>query len=165
MEGESPQLPAGPFAGPESFRDLVRAALAAAQEQGWNELILCDPDFADWPLGEKAVAESLAAWSKTGRKCILLARTWDETMRRHARFVNWRRTWSHIIEARACRSADPLDFPSAIWTPAWVLERRDVMHSRGWTGPEPDRRLLLREKISEWLGKSSPGFAAHTTGL
>jgi hypothetical protein len=32
-------------------------------------------------------------------------------------------------------------------------------------GSEPERRLTLREKIAEWLGKSSPGFPSHTTGL
>lgn len=158
-------LPAGPFSGPEAFRGLVREALAAAQAEGWRELILCDPDFADWPLGERAVAESLAAWSKSGRKCILLARSWDETVRRHARFVNWRRTWAHIIDARSCRSADPEEFPSAIWTPTWVLERRDVIQCRGWMGSEPDRRLTLRETLREWMSKSSAGFPAHTTGL
>lgn len=158
-------LPAGPFEGPDTFRDLVRGALAAANEEGWRELILCDPDFSDWPLGERAVAESLSAWSRSGRKCILLARTWDEVVRRHARFVNWRGTWAHIIEARACRSADPNDFPSAIWTPTWVMERRDILQCRGWTGPEPARRLELKEKLGEWLSKSSPGFPSHTTGL
>jgi hypothetical protein len=158
-------LPAGPFHGRDTFRELVRQALAAADGQGWRELILCDPDFADWPLGELAVAESLAAWSRTGRKCVLMARNWDEAMRRHPRFVSWRRTWAHIIEARSCRSADPEEFPSAIWTPSWVLERRDVVQSRGWMGPEPDRRLTLREKISEWMGKSAAGFPSHTTGL
>jgi len=158
-------LPAGPFSGPDAFRDLVRSALAAARGQGWRELILCDPDFADWPLSERAVAESLSAWSQSGRKCILLARTWDEAQRRHARFVTWRRTWAHIIDARSCRSADPLEFPSALWTPAWVMERRDVVQCRGWMGPEADRRLTLREKINEWLGKSSPGFPSQQTGL
>lgn len=164
-EQEKTELPAGAFAGPDTFRDLVRGALAAANEQGWRELILCDPDFSDWPLGERAVAESLGAWSKTGRKCILIARSWDEATRRHARFVAWRRTWAHIIEARSCRSADPNEFPSAIWSPAWVLERRDIVQCRGWTGPEPERRLALREKLNEWMSKSSPGFPSHTTGL
>ena len=160
-----PALPAGPFNGIDEFRDLVRAALAAAAALGWREIILSDPGFNDWPLGERAVAQSLADWSRTGRKCILLARRWDEVVRRHARFVTWRRTWSHIIEARGCPSADALEIPSGIWTPTWVLERRDTVLSRGYTGGEPDRRLTLREKLNEWLSKSTPSFPAGTVGL
>ena len=158
-------LPSGPFHGIEEFRQLVRDALAAAASEGWRLIILSDPGFEDWPLGERAVAQSLMDWSKTGRKCILLARRWDDVMRRHARFVTWRKTWAHIIEARGCPSAGPLDLPSAIWTPTWVLERRDIDNSRGHTGSEPDRRLALRENLNEWLSKSSPSFPSATIGL
>ena len=162
---DAPSLPAGPFRGPEEFRQLVRDALAAAAREGWREIILCDPGFEDWPLGERTVAQSLADWSKSGRRCVLLARRWDEVVRRHARFVEWRRTWSHIIEARGCPSADPLELPSAIWTPAWAMERRDLEHCRGFAGSEPERRLALHEKLAQWLGKSTPAFPAVTLGL
>jgi hypothetical protein len=157
--------PTGRFEGVEEFRRFVREALAAAADQGWRELILCDGSFAEWPLGERAVAQALNDWSRSGRKCILLARNWDAIVRMHPRFVTWRTTWSHIIDARACPSADPLELPSAIWTPTWVMERRDIERSRGIAGIEPDRRLTLRENIAEWLGRSSPSFPSRTLGL
>jgi len=158
-------LPDGAFRGRVAFEQLVRDALEAAAREGWRELILSDASFEDWPLGERAVAQSLADWSQSGRKCILLARRWDDVVRRHARFVTWRRTWSHIIDARGCPAADPQELPSAIWTPAWVLERRDVAHCHGYTGAEPQRRLALRENLAEWLSKSTPAFPAVTLGL
>lgn len=158
-------LHAGAFHGRDTFQQLVRDALAAAAREGWREIILCDPDFEDWPLYERAVAQSLQDWSESGRKCILLARKWDGVIRRHARFVTWRKTWSHIIDARGCPSADPLEIPSAIWTPAWVMERRDIERSAGWSGAEPQRRLDLRERLNEWLSKSTPAFPASTLGL
>jgi hypothetical protein len=164
-EEQHAPLPAGAFHGREPFQQLVRDALAAAAGEAWREIVLCDPDFADWPLNERAVAQSLQDWSQTGRKCILLARRWDDVVRRHARFVTWRRTWTHIIDARGCPSADPLELPSAIWTPAWVMERRDLERCGGYSGSEPDRRLVLRERLNEWLGKSSPAFPATTLGL
>jgi hypothetical protein len=164
-EEQHAPLPAGAFHGREAFQQLVRDALAAAASEGWREIVLCDPDFADWPLNERAVAQSLQDWSQTGRKCILLARRWDDVIRRHARFVTWRRTWTHIIDARGCPYADPLELPSAIWTPAWVMERRDLERCGGYSGSEPDRRLVLRERLNEWLGKSSPAFPATTLGL
>jgi len=158
-------LPGGRFMGREAFQQLVRDAFATAAREGWREIILSDANFEDWPLGEKAVAESLNAWSASGRHCTLLARRYDDVVRRHARFVTWRGTWSHIIEARACPSADPLELPSAIWSPGWVMQRLDPERCNGWSGSEPERRLLLRENLQEWLLKSSPAFPATALGL
>jgi hypothetical protein len=158
-------LPDGRFQGREDFRQLVRDALAAAAREGWRELILSDANFEDWPLGERAVIDSLQAWSETGRRLVLLARRYDTVQRQHARFVQWRSRWSHIIEARACPAADPLDLPSAIWTPHWVLERREPERSIGYCGSEPERRVALREVLQEWLQKSTPSFPATTLGL
>jgi hypothetical protein len=45
------------------------------------------------------------------------------------------------------------------------MERRDLERCQGFSGAEPQRRLLLREKINEWLGKSTPAFPATTLGL
>ena len=84
---DSPALPQGRFEGRQAFAQLVRDALACAAREGWREIILSDPGFADWPLGERAVAQSLQAWSAGGRRCVLLARRYDEVPRRHARFV------------------------------------------------------------------------------
>ncbi len=158
-------LPQGRFEGRKDFQQLVRDALACAAREGWREIILCDASFEDWPLGERAVAESLQAWSKAGRKCTLLARKWDDVARRHARFVTWRRTWAHIIDARACASADPQDLPSAIWSPGWAMQRLDLDRSNGFCGSEPERRVLLRQNLNEWLQRSSPSFPSHTSGL
>jgi hypothetical protein len=158
-------LPQGRFEGREAFRQLVRDALACAAREGWPEIILSDSNFEDWPLGERAVAQALADWSRPGRRCILLARRYDAVVRLHARFVTWRRTWSHIIEARGCPSADAQEFSSAIWSPRWVMQRLDIERSNGVSGCEPQRCLLLRELLNEWLLKSSPAFPAVTLGL
>ena len=161
----TPDLPSGRFAGRGAFQQLVRDALACAAREGWREIILCDADFGDWPLGEREVIASLRQWSAAGRRCTLLARRYDEVVRRHARFVSWRQAWSHIIDARACASADPLELPSAIWSPAWVMQRLDPERCNGVSGSEAERRVLLRESLEGWLGKSSPSFPATTLGL
>jgi hypothetical protein len=158
-------LPSRRFEGREEFRQLVRDALATAAREGWHEIILSDASFDDWPLGERGVADSLQAWARGGRRLVLLARQYDRVVRQHARFVQWRVTWSHIVSANVCPGADPLDIPSAIWSPGWVLERRDIEHSNGFCGTEPERRVALRETFNEWLRKSTPGFAASTLGL
>lgn len=164
-DGNPAVLPSGRFEGREAFRQLVRDALATAAREGWREIVLSDATFEDWPLGERAVAESLGAWSRGGRRCVLLAKRYDEVIRRHARFVRWRGMWSHIISAVAVPTADMLDVPSAIWSPAWVLERRDWDNSVGYCGSEAQRRIALRETLNEWLSKASPAFPATTLGL
>jgi hypothetical protein len=158
-------LPSRRFEGREDFRRLLRDALAVAAREGWREIVLADPDFEDWPLAERAVAESLQAWSAGGRRMVLLARSYDSVLRQHARFVHWRRQWSHIVTAFACPGADRLDLPSALWSPGWVLERRDVERCNGYCGGEAERRVLLRETLNEWLLKATPAFPATTLGL
>lgn len=158
-------LPSGRFEGRLAFTGLIRHALAVAAFEGWRELILCDADFADWPLGERAVAESLQSWSKTGRQITLLATRFDGIVRNQPRMANWRKTWSHIVECRRCRDEDPLDFPSAIWGRSWVMQRLSRPLSAGVSGYEADRRVHLREVLDARIRASSPGFPASTLGL
>lgn len=161
-----PALPEGRFVGREAFQQLVRDALARAATEGWREIILSDADFHDWPLGERAVVESLQAWAGKGRRMTLLACNYDEIVRRHPRFVQWRRTWDHVLSCHRSPAADRLDLPSALWSPSWVLQRLDPERCHGVTGTEPERRVLLRETLNEWLhNKSAPGFPASTLGL
>lgn len=159
-------LPVGRFEGREVFQQLVRDALAGAAREGWPELMLCDADFHDWPLGERAVVESLQQWARSGRRLTLIAAGYGELVRRHARFVQWRVRWDHVITCRRAGAADPQDLPSAIWSPNWVLQRHGPLRCVGVAGAEPERRVLLREALLEWVErKSAPGFPASTLGL
>ena len=158
-------LPSRRFEGRTEFRQLIRDALAHAARDGWRELILSDAGFDDWPLGERAVVESLQAWSSSGRRITLIARRYDDVIRQQARFVAWRQRWSHIVTAVGCPSADAGELPSALWSPAWAMQRLDRDRCNGYCGSEPERRLLLREQLAEWLLKSSPAFPATTLGL
>ncbi|MES2509388.1 MAG: hypothetical protein V4625_05625 [Pseudomonadota bacterium] len=158
-------LPLGRFSGPTEFAGLIRLAFEAAARQGWREIILSDRSFEDWPLGERAVSQSLQDWSKSGRKLTMLAKNYDELIRRHARFVTWRRTWAHIIDCRSNTSMSADDFPSAIWSPVWVCQRLDLDRCTGISGDEPARRVLLRERLDECLRRSSAAFPATTLGI
>jgi hypothetical protein len=162
---EAAALLDGSFDGRSAFQQLVRDALATAARDGWRSITLVDATFEDWPLGERAVVESLSAWSQSGRSFTILAKRFDTLQAKHHRFVTWRSRWSHIIDARGVPSADAESFPSAIYSPGWVLRRLDPMRSKGVAGTDAQRRVLLREEINERLGKSSPAFAATTLGL
>lgn len=162
---QTPPLPAGRFVGREAFAQCVRDALQVAAEQGWREIILCDPTFGDWPLHERQLIDSLQAWSRSGRKLTMLATGYDVVIRQHARFVTWRRTWGHIIDARICRQIDPVNFPAVLWSPHWTLQQLDPVRSSGVSGAEPERVVLVREQLQELMQVSSPGFPATTLGL
>jgi hypothetical protein len=167
--GTSGAIPAtlleGRFTGRSEFAELIRQALAVAAAQGWREIICCDPDFADWPLGERRVAQSLNGWSASGGKFTMLAGNYDAVPRRHARFVTWRRTWSHLVECRKSATSPADRLPSALWSPGWVFERLDVERSTCVAGSDAARRTFLKERLNEYLANSSPAFPATALGL
>lgn len=174
MDSEKPEASAsaapggsmsGRFSGRNAFEQLVRDALVCAAKEGWPEITLCDATFEDWPLHERSVAESLNAWSASGRRFTMVAMRYDEVMRSQPRFVSWRRTWGHIIECRVRRTLSPLDFPSAILGPSWFMHRLDPQQSRGVCGVGREQWVQLREILDENIRNSSPGFPASTLGL
>ncbi|AVS87821.1 hypothetical protein C8238_05755 [Paracidovorax avenae] len=164
LTGETP-LPSGRFEGRSDFGGGVRAALACAAREGWQELVLCDFDFHDWPLGDREVEASLHAWAARGRRMTLLAAQYDEVVRRHARFVRWRATWDHIVECRKVPARERQELPGVLWSGRWVLQRLDPERCTGVAGGEPERRVQVRQVLDEWLRRSTPAFPATTLGL
>jgi hypothetical protein len=151
--------------GRQRFADLIAQALSTSAVQGWSPLVLADPDFADWPLGERAVVDALHAWSARGRSLRMIAHDFKTLRERHPRFVQWRVTWSHLFEARACGAVPPGELPSALWSPAWTLERIDMAQALLVASTAPGRRVALGERLEHWWRKGSPSFPAVTLGL
>ena len=160
-----PPLPTGRMEGREVFTDLVRQALAVAAEEGWPRLELSDTDFNDWPLGERAVIESLQAWVRQGGEIRFLAREFGPLRLAHPRLVSWRTLWSHRVQAHAMPSASGSKLPSAIWSPGWTMERLDPVRCTLVASTDARRRTGLRERLDSFWHKGSPSFAATTLGL
>jgi hypothetical protein len=80
------------------FADRVSAALAMAAADP-VPLSLSDVDFTHWPLGQRSVMEAFHQWALHGNRlpCQLLAVRFDEMVRQHPRWVNWRGTWGHLV--------------------------------------------------------------------
>lgn len=159
------ELQEGRFVGWQTFQDRVRSVLAAACEEGSPQLILCDPDFSSWPLGESALVQSLSNCSQRGRRVTLLAQSFAPLPRQHPRFVTWRQRWDHIIDCRRCGPVHRGVFPSVIWTPDWVLHRFEGDLFEGVVSREASRRFQLRESLAEIIKTSVPGFPSTTLGL
>jgi hypothetical protein len=162
---DTPALPQGRLVGRLAFADAVRVAAAVAAREGWASIVLADDDFNDWPLGERAVVEGLSAWAHQGRRMRLLARDFNALRLQQPRFVQWRTTWAHLIEAHAVTQASPHEIAGVIWTPTWTLERLDPVRSSAVAEHSAERRVALAERLDDWWAKGRPAFAPTTLGL
>lgn len=160
-----PTLAVGRLEGRQVFADLVRQAMACAAREGWTQIILSDPDFADWPLGERVVVEALQAWAGRGRHIQFMARDFAPLRQQHPRLVQWRVTWSHLVQAHACTHMVGTEVPSAIWSPGWTMERLDVIRCTMVATQDPRRRVALKERLDTCWALGSPSFPATTLGL
>ena len=157
----------GRFSGGSEFAALIRQAMAAAASQGWREIIVSDADFSQWPLGERAVAQALNDWARSGRKFTMLAANYDVLVRQHARFVVWRKNWSHLVQCRrpASRAGAGASVPSVFWSPGWYVECLDLQRCTGVAGTDAIRRLTLHKMLEERFLDSVPAFPSSVLGL
>jgi len=148
------------------FQTALRDALAEAAQRGSPELWLCDQTFADWPLGERAVIANLEQWALSRRKLTLIARHFDEVGRRHPRWVEWRRTWSHIVSCRANPEFEREEFPVLLLAAGTVsVQLSNQEHYRGRTSHDKADEIHCRELVDAVLQRSEEAFPATTTGL
>lgn len=152
--------------GRKAFEDAVRAALAEAAAEGWRELYLCDPDFANWPLGERAVVDSLTQWVGGNRRLTLVALHYDEMARRHSRWVRWRGLWAHAVRCLAATETLADDMPVLLLAPgALTLQLDDPVRFLGRVSRDPAVAVLARERIDVILQQSVEALPVTTLGL
>ena len=148
------------------FHDALREAFAQAADQGCREIFISDTDFADWPLGERAVIESLTRWAYAHRKLTVLAQSFDEFQRRHPRWVQWRRQWAHVVECRTPGDADAGRVPGMFLAPGLVTLRvLDPEHYRVSVSFDEADAILAREQLDALLQRSEEAFPVTTLGL
>lgn len=148
------------------FHNAVRDALAEVASVGCRELLLCDANFADWPLGERALIEHLAMWASSHRRLTLLAGDFSELARRHPRWVEWRQNWSHVVHCRTNTELETGQMPTILLAPGLLSVRlSDAIHHRGQRSHEAAEGLRCRELFDAVLQRSEEAFPASTTGL
>ncbi len=152
--------------GRKAFHAAVRVALAEAAAAGWRDLWLCDPDFANWPLGERSVVESLTQWAGSQRRLTLLALHFDEVARRHARWAQWRRQWAHVVQCRALQELQADDVPVMLHASgALTLRLLDPLRYQGIVSRRAADGLEARETIDAISQRSVEAFPGTTLGL
>ncbi|HEX6708605.1 MAG TPA: hypothetical protein VF169_27965 [Albitalea sp.] len=155
-----------PISTREEFHDALRDALAEMARTGCREAWLCDEDFADWPLNERAVIDHLQQWAQSHRRLVVVARHFDEVVRRHARWVEWRRQWSHIVECRAFEEAEQGQIPTLLLAGGLVVVRLfDPLHHRGTRSHDAGDLLRNRELIDAVSQRSVESFPPTILGL
>lgn len=148
------------------FQDALREAFGDIARTGCREVYLCDEDFADWPLNEIAVVEHLAQWAHSHRKLTLVARHFDEFPRRHPRWVEWRRQWSHVVECRALDPSEAGPVPVLLVAPGLLTLRLvDPIGHRGSFSREQADILQNRESVDAVLQHSNEAFPVTILGL
>lgn len=157
---------AGRFEGPAAFRAAVGESLTAAFGAGAPSLWLVDPDFADWPLGDATLVDALTAWGRQrGRRLHLLAQDYDELARRQPRFVQWRRLFAHVVEARVAPDVDRSAFPTLLLLDGAGLVAGPAPARRGHPMRDEAERRTWREVADAISQRSEAGFPAHSLGL
>jgi hypothetical protein len=148
------------------FHDAVRNALTEAAAAGWREIWLCDPDFADWPLNEAGLIDSLTGWAAAHRRLHLLALDYDQVLRRHPRFVRWRVQWAHVMVCGALQDLQPVGVPVLLHAPgALTLRLFDPLRHQGRVSRLPADIAQAGELVDAISQRSTPAFAATTLGL
>ena len=148
------------------FHDALREAVQALADEGAREVWISDEDFADWPLNERAVIEQLTRWAQAHRKLTVIARHYDEVVRRHPRWVEWRRQWSHVVECRAFEDAEAGQIPTLLLAPSkMVVHLADPQRHRGSVSREAGDLLRHRETIDAVSQRSVESFPPTLLGL
>jgi hypothetical protein len=148
------------------FHEALRSALVEAADAGSAEIWLCDATFADWPLSEREVIDSLTRWARSRHRLVLLAHSFDEMARRHGRWLEWRRQWSHVVECRTNGELEAADYPTICLVADLVSVRLvDPVHYRGTASHEAADGVRCREAIDAVSQRSAEAVPVTTLGL
>lgn len=161
----SESLPEGRITGPTDFAQWIRQLIQAAADESWSQLCVFDPDFNDWPLGEREVVEHLNRWALAGGTLQMMARDFRVLTQRAPRFVDWRRRFDHRFEARSLSRSGADEPRLAVWSGRWALvavDRPKVVYVASCEASV--RAQLHQEWVSTWP-MGTVAFPASTLGL
>lgn len=165
MDPDSNAWPQGRFEGRLAWAKLLHQALDLAVQHRVRHLFWCDPDFVDWPLGERLFNERLHAWADGGGQLSLLALDFRRVQQQHARFVQWRITWSHRVDARVAPRDLQEGFPTVMGHSGWAAQRTPSSQPVVLAFTQPARVQGVMTQWHALWDRSGPGFPSTTLGL
>lgn len=148
------------------FHAALLAGLDEAQAASAPELWLVDRDFANWPLGDRAMVERLQAWITSRRQLRLLALDFRGLGERAPRWVAWRRPWAHAVSCFEIHPELAGEVPSLLLLPGRLAVRLfDPDRYRGSVERAPVELVRCRELVDALSQRASPAFSVTTLGL
>jgi len=184
QDSQSTDLPAAPhpdWQGPDGVREpiegrgafvqAIKDLLGEAAAGTWTDLYFCAPQFEDWPLGDSDVVDALVRWSRLGgaRHCQFIAGHYEQWPAHHPRWVQWRRTWSHLVNCWQPEEEMADHLPSMLLLSgprrSLLLELTNNHYQTGWLTRTGSRLGAARQEIDAILQRSVPGFSATVLGL
>lgn len=174
---DSPDQPSAPASagvpvsgridGWRDFTDRVRTALAAGTDAAadWR---LSDPDFAQWPLGERAIVEALqqAVVAHPKTRFTLLACQFDAFPRRHPRWLAWRLPWQHRVHCFQVTEEDaPRLQPMLLWPGRLGLRLLDGASGRGVWSTDVATLHVWQDDFDVISQRSTEAMPGTTLGL
>jgi len=152
--------------GREDWRNRIHALMGAAADRGARRLVMLDESFEDWPLGEPAFIDALSRWVASHRELVLLAADFGAILRRHPRWVTWRRTWGHTVRCLALHEDDRAEVPALFMADGvGVLQMADRRHWRGSLRSDPAAMAQAHERLEHLVQRGSPDFPVSVLGL
>lgn len=151
-----------------NFVAALAQGLDMAAQRGCRELCWMDLDFAQWPLSDPAVVESLTRWALPHRRLHLLAARFDGLRSRHPRFVQWRQRFDHVVSARQYDLDDlPAGSPCAVLLAPGLFCLK-LLDQRAWRAVcsfQTAELIGAREWFDAVEQRAVESFAASTLGL
>lgn len=150
-----------------AFRQQVVESVVGAALDGRRAWIWVDADFAEWPLDDVHLLAAMTRWARRpDRTFMMLARDFSGVPRRHPRFTQWRRTWSHRIECRSAPDVSEQEMPTLLM--AGELYSLQLLNKQRWQGRWLDDDAEFkswREVVDAIVERSELDFPADNLGL
>lgn len=172
---EQPTNPAARDARNEGPVIDSRAGFAAALQWGFDtaiaqrarRIVCCDQTFEHWAWDDAARLQALVGWFRLPqRELVLLARGYDELLRRFPRFNAWRADWSHAITGWVAPEELGASLPSVLVADRCLsVHLIDAEHWRGRASADERRAHQWCDEIDAVLQRSERGMAVKTLGL
>jgi len=149
-----------------AFHAALLQTLQGAVARSARQLWLADRDFVEWPLDDPAWLDALTVFVRAPqRRLTLIGERFDGLRLHRPRFVEWRRTWAHAVQAWTPEPGAPAVPTLLVDDGPLILRLQDGERWRGWVGRDPHEARRARDELEALLQRSEAAFPVTTLGI